>query len=265
MRRSLVGLAVLGATLAPATSRAETQILVAEVEIDGTGNVVRDSTGKVNYIGGNPQLFTTTALTTTHFTNIIVTSPTTALIPDRDLASGFESLSFSTNIQARPNGNLAGNYGLQVVYRNTDVSNGNINSDGLVTNNADTTAVLFGSGAAADRTAVVLGSTRLFTGSLPADVTTPVANPLGAATDTDTVTIHGFPTPNKINGPDVGLNNVGALPEKYGIEQMIFVVVNGSVLASSTVTGSLSSGVTTNAAAVPVLGLRRVLRSKRTA
>lgn len=263
LRSSTASLLALVALVAvPALARADVQILVAEVQVDATGKVVVDGSGNPVVIG-SVQTYTGTPLSTADFASISVNSTDSAITHPTPSAVG----SLTTTVTANPNGANAttgGNYGLEVIYRESSFNNINAGGLGSLTNN--NAAASAGLVAPGTNTAEV--STQLFTGVLPGTL---VGLPSGTATQS--IDNNGVQT----NGPVVPATPGVLLPATYGMQQTIFIITSstGGLNSQSTLGGTLSSTALTQPAAVPapaglflalaaapIFGLRRVLSRK---
>ena len=269
LRYLAAGVLAVAATVgAPGQSRADTQVLVAEVQVDGSGNVVM-SGGNPVLIGGY-QAYTGSPLATKDFANIQVNST-------RSGTGAAPTASLTTTVTANPNGTggtLTGNYGLQVIYKDYTFLNSNSGGMGFVTNNAGVSGGLLSPGTNTASVTTQVFSTAPFP---PSSAFSPFATNYGAPTGTATATIDQ----NNVTtlGPPVATTSAGNLPAWYGIQQTIYIISQsqagqsdssslGGTLSSTVVTAPPPSAVPAPAgivlalAAVPVLGLRRVIRRK---
>jgi hypothetical protein len=241
----------------PAASRADTQILIQE--LDGLGNP----------ISGASQIFTgtTASFTTPDFLNIQVgTTPNSGAIG-----------SLNTTVTAALSATLNPANTLQVIV----TSDGSLNSNGFVNpfpgqlakidNNVGASSGIVGG------TNQITGTTQILNVPL-----SPAANQIGqvaggtsivgpSAVATATSPVSGTISDTQLTA--------SSLPTNFAIQQTITVRATpdsgGAIATGSTVGGTVGSTVLTNAApvpapaglllalsAVPVVGIRRILRKK---
>lgn len=241
--------ATVAAVASPAQSKADTQILIQE--LDGSGNPVG---GQLQITSG-----TTASFSTTNFTNIQVST-----------TSGSGAIgSLTTSVSAGLSANLDPTHSLQVIVTNDGYLNPFPTQPATIANTAGASSGIIGG------TNTITGTTQLFSVPLTdsASQTATVASgpviagPTTAASDT---------RPGGGGSSETG-TTAASLPELYAIQQTIIVraTPTSGILSGSTVGGTVGSTVLTNAApvpapaglvlalaAVPALGLRRVLRRK---
>lgn len=252
MRWLCAAIVALAASLAtPAISKADTQVLIQE--LDGSGNP----------IGGQLQITTGTSASfaTTNFTNIQVTTN-----------SGSGAIgSLTTNVSANLAASLDPTHTLQVIVTNDGFINPFPGEPASITNTAGASSAIVGG------TNTITNATQILSVPLTDSTTqtavvasgTVIAGPTAAASDTR---------------PGGGSSNEttttsSSLPANYAIQQTIVVRATpnqgGSIASGSTVGGTAGSTVLTSAApvpapaglvlalaAIPALGLRRILRRK---
>jgi len=252
MRWLCAALVATVATVAtPALSKADTQILIQE--LDGGGSPV----------GGQLQITTGTSASfaTTNFTNIQVTTN-----------SGSGAIgSLTTNVSANLSSTLDPSHTLQVVVTNDGYINPFPGQPAAITNTAGASSAIGGG------TNTITGTTEL--------MSVPLTNPTTQTSTVASGTVIAGPTAAAADTrPGGGSSNEtttssSSLPDNYAIQQTITVRATpnagGSIATGSTVGGTMGSTVFTAAApvpapaglvlaltAIPALGLRRVLRRK---
>jgi hypothetical protein len=237
--------AVLAIFAAPSRSMADTQILIQE--LDGGGNAV------------TTQIFTGTSASfaTTNFQTIqVTTTPNSGSIS-----------SLNTTVTAALASGLDTTHSLQVIVTSDGFINPFPGQPATIDNNVGASSGIVGG------TNIITGTTQLFdvpltiaanqTGTLASGNV--IAGPTAVATDT---------RPSSGSANDTTANSAN-LPANFAIQQTIVVRATDStgILSGSTVGGTVGSTVLTNAApvpapaglilalaAVPALGLRRILR-----
>jgi hypothetical protein len=241
--------ASLATVASPAVSKADTQILIQE--LDGSGNPV----------GGQLQITTGTSATfaTTNFANISVST-----------TSGSGAIgSLTTSVSAGLSSTFNPEHTLKVVVTNDGFINPFPGEPAAITNTAGASSGIIGG------VNIIAGTTQLLDVHLTNAANQAailasgnvIAGPTGVAADTrpgggGTTETHTSST---------------SLPSNYAIQQTIIVRATPTfgILTGSTVGGTVGSTVLTNAApvpapaglvlalaAVPALGLRRMLRRK---
>ncbi|HEY2910789.1 MAG TPA: hypothetical protein VGI99_11110 [Gemmataceae bacterium] len=244
----LTAAAVLGS---PAASRADTQILIQE--LDGLGNP----------ISGASQIFTgtTASFTTPDFTNIQVgTTPNSGAIG-----------SLNTTVTAALASNLNTANTLQVIVTSDGFVNPFPGQPAKIDNNVGASSGIVGG------TNQITGTTQVFGVPL-----SPPANQIGqiaggpSIVGPSAVAIATSPVSGTVS--DTQLTST-SLPTNFAIQQTITVRatpdVGGAIATGSTVGGTVGSTVVTNASpvpapaglllalsAIPVVGIRRILRKK---
>lgn len=252
--------AALVATLAtaatPALSKADSQILIQE--LDGSGNVV----------SGQSQIFlglstpSSPTFSTTNFGTIqVTTNPGFGLIG-----------SLTTNVSANLSETFDPTHSLRIIVTNDGYTNPFPGEPALVTNTAGSSTGIVGG------TNVISGNTSIL--SLPLSPSaaqtgvvaggTVIAGPTADSTAS-------FNTSSGSSSTGTTFTSNPALPGTYAIQQTIIVRADttSGILSGSTVGGTMGSTVLTNAApvpapaglvlalaAIPAFGLRRVLRRK---
>ncbi|MFO0804598.1 MAG: hypothetical protein U0791_15930 [Gemmataceae bacterium] len=243
--------ATIATVASPAVSKADTQILIQE--LDGSGNPV----------GGQLQITTGTSATfaTTNFTNISVTT---------SFGSGAIG-SLTSSVSAGLSGSFDPTHTLQVIVTNDGFTNPFPGEPATIANTVGASSAIVGG------TNNITGTTQILAVPLT-DATTQtavvasgsvIAGPTSAASDT---------RPGGGSSNETGTTSA-SLPGNYAIQQTIIVRATpnsgGSIASGSTVGGTAGSTVLTSAApvpapaglvlalaAVPALGLRRILRRK---
>jgi hypothetical protein len=257
LRRITAGVAVAAAiAFAPSAARADTQILVQEV--DGGGNVVAGST----------QIFASSTNITTSLSNF-----STVTITANPNSGAISSLTSTVNATPISSG-FDPSIGLRVVVTSNGFSTPNVGGTAVVTNNASASSAIGGG------QNQLTSNTQLLTNplsTLPSSSTGVAAGTaLGAAT--------GVATDVRPSGAvsQQTTANVTSFPASFAIQQTITArainVTGGGVASGSTLGGSASSLVSTTAApgnpvpapgglalalvGLPLLGMRRALRKK---
>lgn len=241
--------AALATVASPAVSKADTQILIQE--LDGSGNPV----------GGQLQITTGTSASfaTTNFTNISVST-----------SSGSGAIgSLTTSVSAGLVASFDPTHTLQVIVTNDGFTNPNLGEPASITNTVGASSAIVGG------TNNISGTTQLLALPLTASTTqtavvasgSVIAGPTAAASDTR-------PGGGSSNETTTTSPNLAGT---YAIQQTIIVRATPTtgIATGSTVGGTAGSTVLTNAApvpapaglvlalaAAPVLGLRRILRRK---
>lgn len=252
LRRFAAGVAVAAAiAFAPSAARADTQILVQEV--DGAGNVVAGST----------QIFASSTNITTSLSNF-----STVTITANPNSGAISSLTSTVNATPISTG-FDPSIGLRVVVTSNGFVNPNVGGTAVVTNNASASSAIGGG------QNQLTSDTQLLTNPLstmPSSGTSlATGTALGAATGVATdVRPSGNVSPQTTSA-------ITDFPASFAIQQTITArainVGSGGVASGSTLGGSASSLVATNPvpapgglalalAGLPLLGLRRALRKK---
>lgn len=248
--------AVVAIALAPSVSRADTQILVQEVDAGG------------NVIAGSTQIFASTTsvvgLSLSNFTNVSINAN-----PNSGAIS-----SLTTTVNATPiSSGFNPGIGLRVVVTSDGFSTPNVGGTAVVTNNASASSAIGGG------QNMLTSDTQLLTNPLSPSASSGTSlasgTPLGAATGaTSDVRPGGGVSPQTTS-------NITDFPATFAIQQTVTArainVGAGGVSSGSTLGGSASSLVVTTAAVpapgglalaligLPLLGLRRALRKNKTA
>lgn len=257
LRRFTAGLAVAAAiALAPSAARADTQILVQEVDAGG------------NVVAGSTQIFASTNITTSlsNFSTVTITAN-----PNSGAISSLTSTVNATPIASGFNPNI----GLRVVVTSDAFGTPNVGGTAVVTNNASASSAIGGG------QNQLTSNTQLLTNPL----STPANSTASQATGTALGAATGVATDVRPSG-DVSQQttaNITDFPASFAIQQTITArainVGPGGVASGSTLGGSASSLVSTTPAppgnpvpapgglalaliGLPLLGLRRALRKK---
>jgi hypothetical protein len=247
-------LAAAAMLAAPSRSAAETLVLIQE--LDASNNVVAGTSATFN-LATLPTSSNPYSPVGGSFAGISVSVTSTS-----GVLSDVNSL--TTQVAAKPSGSFDSGHQLQVVVTDDGFLNSNAGGSATVDNNAGASSGISGGVNNISGTTAVLSGTLATT--LTGLGTTAAANDVrpGSSSTNDSTT------------------SIVNLPGQYAITQTITVraVENspGSISANSTFGGTLSTTMTTAPAAVPapaglvlalaavpVLGLRRLLRRKATA
>ena len=250
MRWLCAAILATAATLgAPSRSMADTQILIQE--LDGGGNPVSGQ-----YFTG-----TSASFSTANFQNIqVTTTPNTGAIS-----------SLNTSVTAALSASLDPTHSLQVVVTSDGFINPFPGQPGIIFNNVGASSGIFGG------TNTITGTTQLL------DVPLTVAANQTAAQATGIAIIPPTSPATDVRPGSSSTTsttaNASSLPAPFAIQQTIIVRATpnagGAIATGSTVGGTVGSVVVTNAApvpapagvvlalaALPVFGLRRMLRRK---
>lgn len=258
LRRVTVAAATVAAiVLAPAVSRADTQILVQEIDAGG------------NVIAGSTQIFGSSTNITTSSSNFssvnIVANPNSGAIS-----------SLTTTVNATPiSSGFDASIGLRIVVTSDGFSTPNVGGSALATNNASASSAIGGG------QNQLTSDTQLLNNPL----STMPSSGTNLATGTSLGAATGVATDIR---PDGGVSqqttsSIDNFPASFAIQQTITArainVGPGGIASGSTLGGSASSLVATTPPAgvpapgglalalvgLPLLGLRRVFRKAKTA